>query len=178
MVWGAELSGFHGDRAQKHSSTGLQGVRPRRPRQPRRGAWWSHPAFLAMPSYCPREAASYWVRAKVSLIYDLSLDLSWEEAFGIKDKFLSPSSSIHHFVILWMGGWDGDMIIKISMWSFIRFFWLNSRQETICQVQTETGSRFQDRRHVVQIFFSANQTPRNFWHHWTGQGPHVNLSSL
>lgn len=178
MLWGAELSSFHGDRAQSTAEQGFKARSHTRPRQPCRGAWWSHPAFLVMPSYCPREAASYWLRAKLSLIYDLSLDLSWEKAFGIKDKFLSPSSSIHHFVILWMGGWDGDMIIKISVRSFIRFFWLNGRQETICQVQTETGSRFQDRRHVVQILFLANQTPRNFWNHWTGRGPHINLSSL
>ena len=99
----------------EHKSTAEQGFKAcshARPHQPCRGAWGSHPTFLVMSSYSPREAASYWLRAKLSLIYDLSLDLSREKAFGIKDKFLSPSSSIHHFVILWMGGWDGDMIIN------------------------------------------------------------------
>ena len=162
MVRGAELSSFHGGRAEEHSRTGLQGVQPRTAMPAMLRILGVTPYFSGHVLYCPREAASYWLRAKLSLIYDLSLDLSREKAFGIKDKFLPPSSSIHHFVILWMGGWDGDMIIKISVQSFIRFFWLNSRQETIRQVQTETGSRFQDRRHVVQILFLANQTPRNF----------------
>lgn len=62
------------------------------PAKPRSCAWRSHLNSLVMASSGPWESASYGLRAKLSLIDDLSLDLSLETAFGIKDKFLSPSS--------------------------------------------------------------------------------------
>lgn len=96
MVWDlqlgeAGLSSFRGDGGQRHHRMGLYDRQPHvaRPANPRTCAWRSTPLLFC---HGPREAASYELKAKPSLIYNLSLDLSLEKAFGIREKFLPPRS--------------------------------------------------------------------------------------
>lgn len=59
------------------------------PHWPTQGcAGWSHPHSSSNVFIGSQGGSRYWRRAKLSLIYDLSLDLILEKAFGIKDKFL------------------------------------------------------------------------------------------